>query len=223
MLTMSSGYYLDNDVILKTCSYGVGAELILLSTVDDLAPAILALARFTLRSRVERSRTLVDAKNAFDQLETVMARVRLLEPTREEIDMAADLEAAATAANLSFDAGESQLVSMLIARGGIGFITGDKRAAKAMSVVLPRLEARVICLEQVMHSVVVHFGIEPLRSSVCRERAADRAVTNCFQCSLINVDVPSVLEGLESYSRSLRSETGLLLVAGSGLSSPEVA
>ena len=39
MLTMSSGYYLDNDVILKTCSYGVGAELILLSTVDDLAPA----------------------------------------------------------------------------------------------------------------------------------------------------------------------------------------
>ena len=223
MLMMSSGYYLDNDVILKMCSYGVGPELVFLSTVDDLAPAILALARFTLRSRVERSRVLVEPKSVFAQLEAVLVQVRLLEPTREEIDMAADLEAAATAANLSFDAGESQLVSMLMARGGLGFITGDKRAAKAMSVVLPRLEGRMVCLEQVIHSVVVLFGVEPLRSSVCREKAADRAVANCFQCSLPNVDALSVLQGLESYSRALRSETGRLLVAGSGISSAEVA
>ncbi|WP_192249527.1 hypothetical protein [Mesorhizobium silamurunense] len=220
---MSDGFYLDNDVVLKTCSYGAGAELVELSTTGNLAPAILALARFTLRSRVERSRVLVDAQNASAQLDAILAQLRFLEPTPEEVEIAADFEAAATKANLSFDAGESQLVAMLMARGGVALVSGDKRAAKAMSVVVPELERRLVCLEQVLHSIIARFGLEPLRSSVCREKSSDRAVTNCFQCSSQQVEAPSVLQALESYLRSLRSETGRLLVKSAGMSSAEVA
>lgn len=220
---MSDGFYLDNDVVLKTCSYGAGAELVELSTTEDLTPAILALARFTLRSRVERSRVLVDAQNASAQLDVLLAKVRFLEPAPDEVDVAADFEAAATEANLSFDVGESQLVAMLMARGGVALVSGDKRAAKAMSVVVPDLERRLVCLEQVLHSMITRFGLEPLRSSVCREKASDRAVTNCFQCSSGKVEVISVLQGLESYLRSLQSDTGKLLVKRAGISGAEVA
>lgn len=129
---MSDGFYLDNDVVLKTCSYGVGTQLVQLGTTGVLAPAILALARFTLRSRLERSRVLVDPRGASAQLDAVLAQIRLLEPTPKEVEIAADLEAAATEVNLSLDAGESQLMAMLMARGGLALVSGDKRAAKVL-------------------------------------------------------------------------------------------
>lgn len=220
---MSDGFYLDNDVVLKLCSYGAGIDLVQVSTVDELPPAILALARFTLTSRVARSKILVEPAIASTQLQTVLSRARLLEPSQEEVEVAADLEAAATLANLAFDTGESQLVAMLISRNGLGFITGDKRAARAMSVILPQLEARLFCLEQILYTIVARAGVEPLRSSVCRERATDRAISNCFQCSSPDIEQGAILHGLASYSGALRSETGRLLAPNADMSGPEVA
>lgn len=220
---MPDGFYLDNDVVLKTCSYGAGRDLVELSTTDELAPAILALARFTLRSRVERSKILVDKSAAAAELDAVLARVRLLEPTPDEVEIAADLEAAATAENLSFDAGESQLVAMLMTRGGLAFVSGDKRAARAICVVIPDLKRQMICFEQVLHSIVTKSGLKPLRSAICREKALDRAVTNCFQCATKLIDANSILQALESYSGSLRAETGDLLIETCDMSGAEVA
>jgi hypothetical protein len=211
---MSDGLYLDNDVVLKICTYGAAARLIELCTCANLPPAILGLARFTLRSRVERSKVLVDAENAKANLDIALAGVRLLEPTPEEIETAADLEAAASAANLSLDAGESQLVSMLLRRGALAFVSGDKRAAKAVRMVLPKIREKLVCLEQVLQTMIESDGLDPIRAAVCRERASDRAIANCFQCASGDVDVPSVAQGLQSYTKALRSETGDLLVAG---------
>lgn len=211
---MSDGLYLDNDIVLKICTYGAAARLIELCTYAKLPPAILGLARFTLRSRVERSKVLVDAENAKANLDITLAGVRLLEPTREEIETAADLEAAASAANLSLDAGESQLVAMLLSRDGLAFVTGDKRAAKAVRMVLPKIRQKLVCLEQVLQTMIETDGLDPIREAVCRERASDRAIANCFQCASGGLDVPLVAQGLQSYTTALRSETGDLLVAG---------
>lgn len=220
---MSDGYYLDNDVVLKTCSYGVGTNLVALGTIDDVPPAILALARFTVRSRIERSRVLVDKAAAAADLGTVLERVRLLEPTTHEVEIAANLEEAATSANLSFDTGESQLVAMLLERGGLAFLTGDKRAARALRYLLPDLTQRLVCLEQVIYSVVASAGVEPLRTAVCREKESDRAIAICIQCSSPDVGVSSILQALESYTNSLRGETGDLLVSSAGISATKIA
>lgn len=210
---MSDGLYLDNDVVLKVCTYGAAASLIKLCTCGTLPPAILGLARFTLRSRAEKSKVLVDAANTKANLDIALAGVRLLEPTPGELDSAADFEAAASAANLSLDAGESQLVAMLLSRGGLAFVTGDKRAAKAVSMVLPMVRQKLVCLEQVLQTMIERDSFGPIREAVCRERASDRAIANCFQCSTRDVNLPSVVQGLESYTKALRSETGDLLVA----------
>ena len=211
---MSDGLYLDNDVVLKICAYGAAARLIELCTCATLPPAILGLARFTLRSRIERSKLLVDVANAKSNLDIALAGVRLLEPMPEEVETAADFEAAASAANLSLDAGESQLIAMLLNRGGLAFVTGDKRAAKAVCAVLPKIEQKLVCLEQVLQTMIEDDGLYPIREAVCRERASDRAVTNCFQCSSNAVHVSSVVAGLESNTRALRSDTGDVLVGG---------
>ena len=209
---MSDGLYIDNDVVIKACALGVGAELTELTTLSGVPPAILGLARFTLATRVNRSRALVDKVGAAAQLAIVLARVRSLEPTPSEVDFAAELEAAANAENLAFDTGESQLVAMLISRGGRAFITGDKRAAQAMAIVVPHLEERMICLEQVIHSIITRYGLEPLRSAVCREAASDRAIAICFQCSLQEIGPAEVLCALESYTSDLRKQIGKLLI-----------
>ncbi|TPI76234.1 hypothetical protein [Mesorhizobium sp. B2-8-9] len=210
---MSDGLYLDNDVVLKICTYGAATRLIELCTCAAQPPSVLGLARFTLRSRVERSRVLVDVANAKANLDIALAKVRFLEPTTEEVERAADFEAAASAANVSLDTGESQLVAMLLSRGGLAFVTGDKRAAKAVSMVLPMVRQKLVCLEQVLQSMIERDGLGPIRAAVCRERASDRAIAYCFQCSTRDVNLPSVVQGLESYTKALRSETGDLLVA----------
>lgn len=210
---MSDGLYLDNDVIFKACAYGAAARLVELCTFEKIPPAILGLAKFTLRSKISRSKLLVETSTASANLDMVLAEVRLLEPTPEEINTAADLEAEASLANLSLDAGESQIVAMLLSRNGLAFVTGDKRAAKAASVILPLLREKLVCLEQILQAVLAADGLNPLREAVCRERFLDRAVANCFQCSSSEVDVSSVIGGLDSYIRALRSETNEILVA----------
>lgn len=215
---MSEGIYLDNDVVLKVCSYGAARELLDVTSVDGTPPAILALARFTLRSLAERSRVLANKERAKRSLLVVLAETRALEPTPEEIERAADLEREAAEANLSFDSGESQLISMLLARGGVAFLTGDKRAVRAIAHILPSLAHRVGCLEQVVSSVLKRAGVEPLRSAVCGERSADRAISICFQCAQENIDLEAILAGLRSYSESLRAEVDHLLLEGDDIS-----
>ena len=210
---MSDGFYIDNDVVLKACAFSVGVELTDLANLCGRPPAILGLARFTLATRVKRSKVLVDKVSAAAQLDIVLARVRALEPSPDEVELAAEFEAAANLANLAFDTGESQLVAMLISRGGRALISGDKRAARAMSVVVPDLEERMICLEQVLHSMVTRSGLEPLRSAVCLEAASDRAAAICFQCSSQEITPEEVLSALESYSSALRREVGKLLIS----------
>ncbi len=209
---MADGIYLDNDVVLKACAYGVGPELIRLTTIDETLPAILAIARHTIASRVKRSRDVFGLPSVRSQIDVVLDQVRQLEPTGEEVELAADLEASATRANLSFDTGESQLMAMLLTRRGRMLASGDKRAAKAISVVLPCLACRLVCLEQILAMMVERVDPVGLRLAICRSTAVDRAISICFQCSRTELDAAEVRQALASYIGALRLETGRLLV-----------
>jgi hypothetical protein len=216
---MSEGIYLDNDIVLKTCKYLAADNLVQVTSIEGTPPAILAVAEFALRSHVKRSKFLKHRGDVAAMLEATLQQVRKLEPTLLEIEDAADLEQRAMILGLAFDTGESQLFSMLMRRNAIALATGDKRAVKALNMIDPKVaKQRITCFEQVMATMLATFGLDQLRLAVCAAPDCDKAITACFQCSISTVDLRSVFEGLQSYLRFLRSETGDLLIPSLDLS-----
>lgn len=90
-------------------------------------------------------------------------------------------------------------------------LTGDKRAITAMERLLDTelrlhdLCGRVRCLEQAFLCVLDRKDSEALRSAVCTEPTVDKALTICFGCSSPTTQRETVLEGLASYIRALRT------------------
>ena len=216
---MSDGIYLDNDVVLKMCIYMFAEELILATTLNSLPPALLGVAKFTLRARVRRSKSIGNQEAVRSTLEVALAAARLVEPTEEEIELAAELEQRAAGLGQEFDTGESQLVAMLLKRESPLLITGDKRAIRALSHIAPvELNCRLACFEQLIATVILKFGHERLRTHVCAEPATDRAITASFACYSPTSTIQNVVEGLLSYVNDIRKDADRLLITTSDLS-----
>ncbi|MCS3761591.1 hypothetical protein [Bradyrhizobium centrosematis] len=216
---MTEGIYVDSDVLLKMCVYAAAAELVQVASANATEPAILLFAKFALRSRIDRARNINDKAAARKTLEVALSKVRQLEPTTEEIEKAAEFEERATAAGLSFDVGESQLMSVMQSRHAVALLTGDKRAIKAISVLFrDEMVERVACLEQVVATIIAQFGLERFRDRVCSERGCDKAITASFSCSSSSLSSDEVLIGLRSYIKSLRNGTGNVLISSDDLS-----
>ncbi|MFB6460852.1 hypothetical protein [Bradyrhizobium tunisiense] len=196
---MTDGIYVDSDVVLKMCAYAAAKELVQVASVNAMSPAILRFAKFALRSRIDRARNIKDKVAVKEAVEVAFGSIQELEPTKEEIERAADYEERATAAGLSFDVGESQLISVMQSRQAVGLLTGDKRAVKAISVLLSdEIVERVACLEQVVATIVSQFGVDKIRGHVCAERGCDKAITACFSCSSTGLSADEALIGLRS-------------------------
>lgn len=212
---MSERVLLDNDVILKSCAYRCHGELVALTTIDDVAPSLLSIARFTLRSRLSRNCHLTDPEAAVDALEELLAHVQLPEPTADEIEMAAELEELATNKALEFDMGESQLVAILLKRGCPLLITGDKRAIIAMAEIgLVDAEGKLACVEQLFAYILDTIPHMDVRRRICAEATADKALTACFACATSIVTAKDIVAGLDSYTNDLRRRSGAMLVTG---------
>jgi hypothetical protein len=210
---VSEGVLLDNDVILKTCAYRCHEELMALTTIGDVAPSLLNIAPFTLRSRVGSKSGLSNPDAAAAALEELLSRALLVEPTTDEIDFAAELEELATSKALEFDTGESQLVAILLKRGAPLLLTGDKRAIIALAGIgLTEAEGRVACLEQLFALILDHIPYMEIRARICAEASADKALTACFACAADAVTVDDVIAGLDSYTNDLRKRSATMLV-----------
>jgi hypothetical protein len=216
---MGEGILLDNDVVLKVCAYRSHREMVSLTTSGELPPGMLAIGRFTLRSRFKRSRFLADVAASSLAFRELLAAIRLLDPTEPEIQLAAEIEERATALSLEFDTGESQLLAILLVREGKLLVTGDKRAVQALhGVGMAAAEGRIACLEQLIAGMLADCDLTMLRNHVCSEPEADKALTACFACSASSVEAEDVLAGLRSYSSHLRNATGALLLISDDLS-----
>lgn len=211
---MLEAILLDNDVILKMCAFAASNQLVEIATVQGCPPVLLAVAKYSLRSQVSKYRSIPEYENTVAQLEIFMRKVKLIEPTEDEINFAADLEEKAIRNGFHLDAGESQLVAVLIHRCSPLLITGDKRAIIALSKIAPQtIEGRVACFEQVVATVVIgNSFLESFRTSVCKSRTVDKAIANCFSCSSPSVTLEEVMAGLRSYIAALRCNTGKLLI-----------
>jgi hypothetical protein len=191
----------DNDIVLKTASYSLSDALLSSTTLESVPPAILGVAKWVVRGRIERARGFNDRERAKAALDEFLERAAQLEPTDTELEVAAELEASARNHDLELDGGESQLLAILLNRRCDLLLTGDKRAISAIAVIgPPDAHGRLGCLEQFVMDALRSIPLEDLRKSICAEPQADRAMAICFACSRaepLTDNEPH--EGLKSY------------------------
>lgn len=204
---------LDNDVVLKLACYALVTEALAATSSADTPAGMLGVGRFVIRRRVERATNIADRDQARASLEWMIAAVEMLEPTEEEMALAADLEAEASRCGFELDGGESQLLAILARRNLRCLLTGDKRAISAMAAVAMALAAgRILCFEQVIERIVAAVGVDEVRPRVCCEPQVDRALTACFGCARDRVPQAEVVDGLASYVNHLdRTAPGILM------------
>lgn len=197
----------DNDLLYKAICYRISRVL----WPDPAVVGVLGSARYVIRGLLDTA-SLVARESALEEFDNVFASVVPLEPTDEEVRLAAELEVAAQRGGLQLDAGESQLVAIVVAREITAFETGDKRAIAALEGLLTAVAAvrslahRVRCLEQLILDRITDSAIcTRIRQAVCSERDVDKALTMSFACFTPgDVDETVVSPGLRSYIQDLR-------------------
>lgn len=209
----------DNDVIYKSICYGLALQLFLMIPSEIKDVGFLGSARFVVRGRLRRAPPTRGSAVALADFEALLKQTTTLEPTQEEVLLAAELELTAQRLGLNLDGGESQLCIMTARRGFSSIVTGDKRAIAALEVVLATLNkiaelaGKVICLEQLFLRLVAVSDPAPIRAAVCREAGVDRALSVCFGCYSPEMDKESCIEGLQSYIRHLRRDATTILAS----------
>ncbi|WP_420607293.1 hypothetical protein [Novosphingopyxis sp.] len=193
----------DNDVVFKLCAFGYHGVL-----VDGAvwAPAsMLPFGKFVLRDLARKSRGVCNREGLTAAVEEVISGIEVMRPSGAAIELAADLEEAANAKALELDAGESQLLAMLILGEARLIITGDKRAVAAIEVLEPRrARQRIASLEQLLVMLLELGHFKDLRRGVCAEPQVDTATTACFACHSEQPARADIEAGLKSYIAVLK-------------------
>lgn len=217
---MKVGALIDNDVVLKVAAYRLGSELVDAATFCGLPPAMLGVGKFVVLSRIEKAKSVTDQTDVLKCFDDLLRQIILLEPSPEEVAVAAEFESAANRLNLELDGGESQLLAILLARSAVTLITGDKRAIKAIAVVgAGKADKRIACLEQLMATILERVCHHKIRERICGESRADKTLTICFACaSAVVTTKAEVLDALGSYVSYLRKDAPETLVDGLSLS-----
>lgn len=208
----------DNDILLKGACYGLLSAVI--STVSGEEPiGVLGTSRFVIPKRISRHRLRGNPTVAEVHFTDFLKKNEVVEPSTDEQQMAAILEEAAQRLSLSLDAGESQLVAILVVRNLQCFLTGDKRAITSIEALLDsdlrldRVVGKITCLEQLITVALGKLDKDQLRSAICAEPSVDKTLTICFSCSSKDGDLATILAGLGSYIADLRRKASRVLAA----------
>jgi len=202
---------LDNDVLFKTCIYGLLQD-ILSDTAENETKnfIILGAACFIVHKKLKKRPPTRGAAQATIDFDACLSQIEKLEPTDDEIRIAAKLESAAKNNNLQLDEGESQLCAVLINRSANYIYTGDKRAIISIQQLLNNYQVsdyikhRIVCLEQLILRLTIIGQPDRIRDAICAEAHIDRALSNCFSCCSQNTNVDSWREGLLSYIKDIQ-------------------
>jgi hypothetical protein len=163
--------------------------------------------------RIERTKLNESRPEVKGNLEDLLRRAQVLEPTDDEVRLAAKLERAALEKSLPLDSGESQLAAMVAERGITALTTGDKRAIKSFNQLLVAeswlnaICGRVRCLEQlVLESARKYNAFMVLTNAVCADREADATLSICFGCFSDRSEAADAEQGLLSYIADVRND-----------------
>lgn len=203
----------DNDVLIKLAAYRLLDDG--LGMLGDVS--VLGAALYVVPNAIARHERLVDRATAIEHWVSAAERVEALEPSAEELELASRIEERALRSGLPMDAGESQLFAIAARRAFDLLVTGDKRAINSAErlrdtvVDLGELDARVLCLEQVVLRLVAVLGGDVVKAAICSEPGADRAVSICMQCAIEGYVGAACHEALLSYVADVRRSAPLLL------------
>lgn len=219
---------LDVDVVIKLAAYDLLGATAHPGCEDHCSGqrGVTATTRFVAASRLSRKAN--DPLSATNRLESFLTSSVEIEPSDDELALAAAIEAQAARSGLELDSGESQLCAIAIHRGIALLLTGDKRAiaaAEALIKVIAALSAlggRVACLEQAMVLAVERLGPLKVRDLVLAELGMDVAINICFQFTNPAIDSTFEPAGLSSYIDSVRASAPTLLIPGDRLELPSV-
>ncbi len=177
----------------------------------------MGVAGFVVKKKISKSKRINDAASCVERLEQFLAWAHVTEPTEAEVLLAAEIEGLAQKNDISFDGGESLLLSILLLRKARLMFTGDKRAIQGLWPLAEHLkkqkevEYKVVCFEQVLIAILEQIGAEELSRLVCREPGVDLTAAICCGCSSGGFNNEVTRDGLQSYIRDLSRKSGSLL------------
>lgn len=222
---MSEMVLMDNDIVLKACCYDIINELRDCLGGTKRTLNILGSARYVIENAIIKGKNVANKAQASKCLKEFLTSTVEVEPSQDELDLAAQFEEVAlTASDLALHGGESQLLAILINRTCLLLVTGDKRAIRAIEPVLAACDRShaiancVVCLEQLMATFVERHGAEALHSRVCGEALIDKTMAICFKCVSGSYTSESVLESLASYIQDLRRDVPTILITANSVS-----
>ena len=199
----------DNDLIEKMARWRCLDHLPPSLSIKHEALLVLGALRYVVGARLSRTH----GEPVYQPLLEFLEAVSVLEPTEDEILLAASIEEIALAGALDLDVGESQLFAVALMRADTMVATGDKRAVCSCAGIemgfpeIAGLRGRIISTEQVLARLLDLVDHEALRARVCADREADKTAEICFSCSRETVPVADVLAALESYQRDLAARS----------------
>ncbi len=204
---------LDNDVIFKLSCYGLHEELENFLNDRGGIPGVLTVALFVLTRHLKRSQRIADRTRAKAKFRRIVLMCQRIEPTPDEIAVALSLEEQAQVEGLQLDAGESQLLAILVSRQVPLLLTGDKRAIAAIERlrIAEDAQGRLACLEQLFHCFLDSENKQDIRDAICRESQVDKSLAICFSCGSGTASRSSIYEGLRSYIKAIRRSSPRVL------------
>jgi hypothetical protein len=206
----------DNDILFKTTSYNLTTDLLDSHPYGADNFHILAAAKFMLRKRLEKRSPSRGKDVVLAEFESIFTRINLLEPTEDEIKLAAEFEFIATKSGRELDNGESQLCAILILRKWDFIFTGDKRAIHAVESLIeekcPEIQGKITCLEQLILHLLGCTSFEEVRQKICTESGTDTSLDNCFACRSEQTTIDNCLEGLNSHIRAIKGQSPRALI-----------
>ncbi len=210
----------DTDILTKCSIYEILDKAVVTFTAGTTA-FVLGSARYTVPAQLRRL-TPQSSGSKVEHFNKCIDLVTILEPTKEEGELAARLELTAQAVSASLDAGESQLVAIVVKRAITLLITGDKRAIKALHLLqkidtdAQDINGKVVCLEQVLQALLECGNEMNIRNAVCSNPQVDKAASICFACHATDTSLKDWKLGLSSYIGALNAEApGILSMVDS--------
>ncbi|WP_293778434.1 hypothetical protein [uncultured Oxalicibacterium sp.] len=207
---------IDTDVLYKTSIYGLLNHLLADLPYKSESCSMLGAAKFMVGKKLAKKPPTRGAEIALAEFADALKRISALEPSEEEISLAAELEFRAQKLALELDGGESLLCAVLLKRQCTYMMSGDKRAMVALGAmsdddIANGMQGKFLCLEQVIEYLLSRLGYDVLKTAVCGEANADKAISNCFSCGSQNTDSDSCQQGLQSYIGDLRAKAPNIL------------
>ncbi len=210
-------WLLDNEAVLKVASYGLGATLQRLPTHLPAEMSVLNGGRGDLSERLARLGLQQPISRAQENLEAMVKHFQTLDPSRSEVEMAAQLRHQAGARGFLMGVEESEFCAVGTCRPfSRVLIGGDRMLAALAAVAADRAEVmhlfgRVVCFEQVMMAVLGAAGDAAFRKAVCAEPKVDEAVYLSCGCGGIDSDGKEIGERLAGYIALRKKDAGRLL------------